>query len=270
MPAWTIWPTRTERSPDDAVDRRPHDRVGEVQLRLIELGLRGRRCRRPWRSAARGLVGLDLLLRRRRVRRGPCRGSPRCWRRSASVCWARWEVPAPEVSRVGVALGVLGRRRRGRPRRWRCRPGCRGHGRRPAARRRPCSRRAAPGPWRVRPWRPRRRMRASRSSMVATRSPAWTGLVVADRDSCDEARNPGRDRHFVGLKEGVVGRFLETAYCPPVPAVVAAARAAGEKQSREEQLLLAGLARQLRARKSEEGGVAFGCRATAGCAAAAS
>ena len=45
-------------------------------------------------------------------------------------------------------------------------------------------------------------------------------LVVGDEHRRDEPRHLGGDGHLVGLQEGVVGRLLEAADRPPVPAVM--------------------------------------------------
>ena len=47
-------------------------------------------------------------------------------------------------------------------------------------------------------------------------------LVVGDEHRRDEPRHLGGDGDLVGLQEGVVGRLLEAADRPPMPAIIAA------------------------------------------------
>ena len=64
-------------------------------------------------------------------------------------------------------------------------------------------------------------------------------LVVGDEHRRDEPRHLGGDGHLVGLQEGVVGRFLEAADRPPVPAVIPAGDEADQHGPGEEELAFA-------------------------------
>ena len=90
------------------------------------------------------------------------------------------------------------------------------------------------------------------------------GLVVTDRHRCDEARDPRRHRHLVGLQEGVVGGFLVPAHRPPVPARVPPVGDPGKQHRGEDQLLHHSLARRLsrqhdRCRQGRRGNARLRC-----------
>ena len=84
-------------------------------------------------------------------------------------------------------------------------------------------------------------------------------LVVGDEHRRDEPRHLGGDGDLVGLQEGVVGRLLEAADRPPMPAVSAAGGKAGEHGAGQQEL-----APSLGGRRGGRG-----CRAGAPCGAGA-